>query len=342
MRANIGGVNDETMLALLDDGAGGLEPRRTARPKLRPGEVLLAVEAAGVNRADLAQLAGNYPPPPGESEIVGLEAAGRVVALGPGVSSGLGMAACALLPGGGYAQYVAVPADQLVELPAGWTFEEAAGFPETAFTAFLNLFMEAGLQPGERVLVHGGASGVGTAAIVQAKLAGATVVVTAGGEAKLSACRALGADLTIDRHAGPWLETVKRELGGVDVILDMVGKDYLEQNVAALATGGRLVCISTLSGRVGPLDIGRLMVKRARVIGSTLRSRPAAEKVRIRAAFLERFGEHLSSDVLKPVLDSVHDWTNVNAVHARMRANENIGKYVLRVGSADADPSGGG
>jgi len=331
-------VMDATyMRALMPDGSAGMALQRVKEPALRPGEVLLAVAAAGVNRADLSQLAGHYPPPPGESDIVGLEVAGHVVRVGPGVDdTWLGRAACALLAGGGYAERVAVPAAMLMGVPAGWSLTEAAAFPETALTAYLNLFMEGGLQAGERVLVHGGASGVGTAAVKQAKLAGATVMTTAGGPEKVSVCRELGADLALDRHTGPWLPAVLEQLGGVDVILDMVGQDYLAQNMAALAPGGRLVIISTLSGRKGELDMRALMVKRARVIGSTLRGRPLAEKVRIVEAFQERFGAQVAGGDLKPLVDTVFPWTRVNEAHARLRANDSIGKFVLEVGSADA------
>ncbi|NLG08968.1 MAG: NAD(P)H-quinone oxidoreductase [Deinococcales bacterium] len=330
------------MTALLPDASGRLAPTTTAVPPLRPGEVLLEVRAAGVNRADLSQLAGHYPPPPGESSVLGLEAAGQVVELGPGVEAGLGLAACALLAGGGYAERVAVPASMLIELPHGWSFAEAAAFPETALTAFLNLFLEARLQPGERVLIHGGASGVGTAAIKQAKLAGATVVTTAGGPEKVDVCRRLGADLALDRHGEPFRDVVKRELGAVDVVLDMVGESYFAANLDLLATGGRLVVIATLGGRRAELDLRQLMGKRARLIGSTLRSRPLEEKVRIKEAFLERFGEAVASGELKPVIDAVVPWERVNEAHERMRENRTIGKLVLEVGGADAGPSGGG
>ena len=330
------------MTALLPDASGRLAPTTTSVPPLRPGEVLLEVRAAGVNRADLSQLAGHYPPPPGESSVLGLEAAGQVVELGPGVEAGLGLAACALLAGGGYAERVAVPASMLIELPHGWSFAEAAAFPETALTAFLNLFLEARLQPGERVLIHGGASGVGTAAIKQAKLAGATVVTTAGGPEKVDVCRRLGADLALDRHGEPFRDVVKRELGAVDVVLDMVGESYFAANLDLLATGGRLVVIATLGGRRAELDLRQLMGKRARLIGSTLRSRPLEEKVRIKEAFLERFGEAVASGELKPVIDAVVPWERVNEAHERMRENRTIGKLVLEVGGADAGPSGGG
>lgn len=332
-----------SMLALLPSSGRGMALATVPQPTLRPGEVLLAVEAAGVNRADLSQLAGHYPPPPGESQIIGLEAAGTVVSVGEGVDDAwLGRRVCTLLAGGGYAQRVAVPAELLLEVPAGWSLSEAAAFPETAFTAYLNLFLEAGLRAGERVLVHGGASGVGTAAIRQAKLAGATVVATAGGPEKVAVCRALGADLALDRHAGPWSEAVLRHLGHVDVILDMVGRDYLAANLEVLATGGRVVIISTLSGARAELDLRSLMAKRARLIGSTLRARPLAEKVRIRHALLQQFGSHMANGELKPVIDTVMPWTEVNVAHARLHANDSVGKFVLSVGGADAAPSGGG
>lgn len=331
------------MIALLPDGASGMSFGRVRGPQLRPGEVLLEVAAAGVNRADLSQLAGHYPPPAGESEIVGLEVAGRVTRLGPGVADEwLGRSACALLAGGGYAQRVAVPADMLMAVPAGWSMVEAAGFPETALTAFLNLFVEAQLAEGERVLIHGGASGVGTAAIRQAKLAGATVVTTCGGPEKVSACQRLGADLALDRHAGSWLDALREQVGSVDVILDMVGQDYLGPNLEALALGGRLVIISTLSGRRAELDLRALMVKRARLIGSTLRGRPLAEKVRLREAFERRFGAEVAAGALRPLVDTVFDWSRVNEAHDRLRANDSVGKFVLEVGSADAEPRGGG
>ncbi len=330
------------MTALLPDGQGKLALSSTEVPRLRPGEVMLEVHAAGINRADLSQLAGHYPPPAGESEILGLEAAGMVVELGPGIDEGLGMAACALLAGGGYAERVAVPASMLIELPHGWSFAEAAAFPEAALTAYLNLFLEAGLKEGERVLIHGGASGVGTAAIRQAKLAGATVVTTAGGDEKVEVCRRLGADLALDRYGEPFAEAVRREVGEVDVVLDMVGQDYFEGNMSLLATGGRMVSISTLSGRNAQLDLRQLMGKRARLIGSTLRNRPLPEKERIKESFLERFGTAIDAGELKPLIDTALPWRRVNELHERMRENRTIGKLVLEVGSADAGPSGGG
>lgn len=328
-------VNEGEMLALLPEEAGRMRLGATPQPTLREGEVLLEVMAAGINRADLSQLAGHYPPPAGESEILGLEAAGRVVALGPGLAPAdeelIGKPFMALLPGGGYAQRVAVPRELLMGVTEGWSFAEAAAFPETAFTAYVNLFNEAGLQAGERVLIHGGASGVGTAATVQAKLAGATVIATAGGPKKVATTLQMGADIGIDRHEESFREVITEKLGRIDVILDMVGGDYFEDNLALLRAGGRLVVISTLGGRHAQIDLSRLMMKRARVIGSTLRARPVAEKARLRSDLESRFGTELASGELKPLVDTVYSWERVNEAHDRMRANDTVGKLVLTV-----------
>lgn len=332
--------DDTGMRALLGEGIGGLKVSRATRPRPREGEALLRVAAAGINRADLAQLAGAYPPPPGASEILGLEAAGEVVELGPSTAESshgvtVGSKAYALLTGGGYAEFVTVPHSLLTPVPDGWSLAEAAAFAETAYTAYLNLFMEAELKAGERVLIHGGASGVGTAAIAQAKLAGATVIATAGGPEKVAVAERQGADLAIDRFERSFGEVVAREVGEVEVILDMVGESYFEANLSLLATGGRLVSIATLSGRWAKLDLGLLMRKRARLIGSTLRSRPLREKVAIREGLKRRFGEGAQLERLRPLIDAVYPWERVNEAHARMRANETIGKLVLDVaGSA--------
>lgn len=317
-------------------------------PELRPGEVLLEVHATALNRADLSQAAGDYPPPAGESQILGLEASGVVVRLGPGVeeagSARVGARASVLLIGGGYAEYVAVPAAMLVPVPAGWSFGEAAALPEAALTAYLNLFIEARLQDEERVLIHGGASGVGSVAIRLAKLAGCTVYATAGGDAKVAACASFGADLAMDRHGRPFEEVVKEHGGGegVDVVLDMVGESYFAGNLDVLAVGGRIVFIAALSGRRVTLDIRRLMAKRAHLIGSTLRGRPLAEKVRIKSGFLERFQASLSDGTLKPVIDSVYPLAEAHEAHEYMRENRNIGKIVLEVRDGAMGPLGSG
>ena len=324
------------MKAIVVGEGGELAYREVPEPSLRPGEVMVDVHATALNRADLSQHAGHYPPPAGESEILGLEMAGVVREVPAGVHGvHAGDRVCALLPGGGYAERVAVPAGMLMPVPEGWSFAQAAALPEAAFTAFLNLFLEAGLRAGERVLVHGGASGVGTAAIQQAALAGASVYTTAGSEEKVAACRELGAELAVSYRHQDFAEAVREHVGAaadegcVDVILDMVGEAYFERNLDLLRVGGRMVFIATLSGRQAAFDIRRLMAKRATLKGSTLRSRPTAEKVRIREAFEERFGQALAEGRLDPVIDSVMLIERADEAHERMRANRNIGKIVL-------------
>ncbi len=341
-------ANGGSMLALGVGSGGKLEPVSAPRPIAGPGEVLIRVHAAGINRADLAQLAGHYPPPPGTTDIVGLEVAGEIVELGSALQAGAvadplavpsaqvaltpGTAVCALLPGGGYAQYAAVPAAMLMPVPAGWSMVQAAAWPEVAFTAFLNVFIEGELAEGERLLVHGGASGVGTMAIAMARAAGATVYATAGGEAKVAACLELGAAMAFDRHREEFLAALTaHSVAGVDVILDMVGEDYFTANLQALAVGGRLVIISTLSGVAARLDLRQLMLKRLRVIGSTLRSRPTSEKAAIKRALWQRFESALQAGGLEPVIDRAAPWTEAAALHERMRKNLNIGKLVLEV-----------
>jgi putative PIG3 family NAD(P)H quinone oxidoreductase len=316
---------------------GSLVWQDAPAPEIAPGDVLVDVHATAVNRADLAQRAGHYPPPPGASEILGLEMAGVVSRLGAEVTDWqVGDKVCALLAGGGYAEQVAAPAEMLMSVPKGWGFSEAAAMPEVFLTAFLNLFMEAGLQAGETALIHGGASGVGTAAIQLAKTAGCRVVITAGSAEKVAFCRELDADLAVNYHAEDFAEAVRNftEGKGVDVILDMVGADYLARNVAVAALEGRIVFIATLSGSKAELDIRQLMGKRLSLKGSTLRSRPLEEKIAIKEAFMKRFGDGLEQNRLKPVIDSVYDIREAAEAHVRMRRNENIGKLALRVRAA--------
>lgn len=324
------------MKAIVVGEGGELAYREVREPPVRPGEVMVDVHATALNRADLSQRAGHYPPPAGESEILGLEMAGVVREVPEGVHGvHAGDRVCALLPGGGYAERVAVPAGMLMPVPEGWSFAQAAALPEAAFTAFLNLFLEAGLRAGERVLIHGGASGVGTAAIQQAVLAGASVYTTAGSDEKVEACRELGAELAIPYRHQDFAEAIREHVdaraedGCVDVVLDMVGEAYFERNLELLRVGGRMVFIASLSGRKATFDIRHLMAKRATLKGSTLRSRPAAEKVRIREAFEERFGQALAEGRLDPVIDSVVGIERVEEAHERMQANRNIGKIVL-------------
>lgn len=301
------------------------------KPSPGAGEVLLRVRAAGVNRADLSQRAGQYPPPPGASEILGLEVAGSVAELGPGVAGvSVGDEVCTLLSGGGYAELVAAPAAMLMPVPPGWSVAEAAGLPEVFLTAHLNLFLVAGLQAGEAVLVHGGASGVGTAAIQLAREAGCQVFATAGTDEKVAACRALGAT-AFNYREGDFLAAVRAQAEGVDVVLDMVGQGYLAQNLELLNTGGRLVVIATLSGSHAELELRTLMSKRLSLYGSTLRARPLAERVQLKHSFQARFWEALAAGRIKPVMDSVFDIRDADAAHERMRQNLNIGKLVLRL-----------
>ena len=326
------------MNAILVRPDGSLTWAETAAPTHGPEEVLVDVHATALNRADLSQRAGRYPPPPGASEILGLEMAGVIRAVGAEVEGwSPGDAVCALLPGGGYAEQVVVPAPMLMPVPAGWSMAEAAAMPETFYTAFLNLFLEARLAAGETVLVQGGASGVGTSAIQLAREAGCRVLTTAGEPRKVERCRALGAELAVNYRERDFAEAVRNHVGaaGVDVILDMVGGAYLERHVDLLATSGRLVFISTLEGTSGTLDIRALMAKRAMLKGSTLRARPLAEKIRIRDAFVERFWDALESGRVRPVIDRVVPIDRAEEAHEAMRSFEHVGKVVLAVRSGE-------
>lgn len=301
-----------------------------APPMLQAGEVLVEIHATAVNRADLAQRSGHYPPPPGASEIMGLELAGVISQLTPGVTGWqIGDRVCALLSGGGYAEQAAVPQGLLMPIPQGWSLAQAAAMPEVFFTAFLNLFIEARLEPGETVLIHGGASGVGTAAIQLARQTGCRVLATAGSAAKVAACYELGAELAVNYREADFGEVIAEQVGGVDVILDMVGADYLERNLRLLNTGGRLVFIATLGGSKAEIDIRELMRKRLLLKGSTLRARPLAEKIALKEAFMARCWSALESGEVAPVIDRLLPITEAEAAHALLRRNETIGKVVL-------------
>ncbi|MBK8046446.1 MAG: NAD(P)H-quinone oxidoreductase [Anaerolineales bacterium] len=307
--------------------------QETAEPAIGVDDVIVSVRATALNRADLMQRAGHYPPPPGAPDILGLEMAGVIEEAGPGVSGwGKGDAVCALLPGGAMPS-VAVPAAMLMPIPQGWTFAEAAALPEAYLTAFVNLYMEAALQPQESALVHGGASGVGTAAIQLLAATGNPVYVTAGSVKKCLACTTLGATAAINYKEEEWAARVKELThgAGVDVILDMVGADYLTQNLATLKLKGRLVFISTLSGGNTDIDLRVVMGKRLRLIGSLLRSRTLVEKVAIKEAFVARFWPMLEAGLVKPVIDGIYPIAEAEAAHAQMAANQNIGKIVLAV-----------
>jgi putative PIG3 family NAD(P)H quinone oxidoreductase len=299
-----------------------------------PDEVLVDVKAAAVNRADLSQAQGNYPPPPGASEILGLEMAGVIAEVGDEVEGwAVGDRVCALLPGGGYAEQAAVPAGMLMPLPEDWTFAQGTAVPEVWFTAFVNLFLEGELAEGETVLLHAGGSGVGTAAIQLARTAGARVFVTAGAAYKLERCRELGAELAVNYKETDFLSQVMAasDNEGVDLILDPVGGPYLERNVAALKRFGRLIHIGLLGGPRGELDVRAVLRNRLRLIGSTLRTRPVAEKIEITRQFRERFWPLLAAGELQPVIDTTFPISEAQAAHDYVRQDKNVGKVILQM-----------
>jgi putative PIG3 family NAD(P)H quinone oxidoreductase len=304
-------------------------------PVCGSGEVIVDVVATAVNRADLLQRQGFYPPPPGASEILGLECSGIISEVGPGVTDwSVGDEVCALLAGGGYAERVAVPAAQLLPRPAGVELATAAALPEVVCTVWSNVFLTAGLRRGERFLVHGGSSGIGTMAIQLASRAGARVFTTAGTAAKLAVCRELGADVGINYRDEDFVERVAEETdgGGVDVVLDNMGATYLMRNVEALATGGRLVTIGMQGGTKAELDLGKLMRKRASVSATTLRSRPATGpggKAEIVAAVLHDVWPDVERGVVRPIVDRRLPMSRVAEAHRVVEASEHIGKVLL-------------
>lgn len=299
-----------------------------------PGELLVRVHATALNRADLLQREGRYPPPPGASDVLGLEMAGAVAELGNGVNGwSVGDRVCGVLASGGYAEFVVIPATHALPVPDGLSWEDAAAIPEVFSTAWDNVFTRAGLVEGETLLVHGGSSGVGTATIQLARRAGARTAVTASTPEKLRACRQLGAELGIDYTEDDFVEAVRgwTEGRGVDVVLDMVGGDYLERNVEALALEGRLAIISVQHGTRGTLDLRRLMTRRLSVMGSTLRARSATEKAAVAQTVRAHVLPGFDDGSLRPVIDQVLDWTEVQKAHRAMEAGGHIGKIVLRV-----------
>ena len=303
-------------------------------PVCGPDEVLVDVRAAAVNRADLWQARGHYPPPFGASAILGLEMAGVVREVGAAVQTfGTGDRVCALLPGGGYAERVTVPAGMLLRLPAGWSFAQGAAVPEVWYTAFINLFDEGALKAGETALIHAGASGVGTAAIQLAVDAGALALATAGSAEKVARCRELGAELAVNYKEADFVAEIMAATdgAGVDVILDPVGGGYLARNIALLKPFGRLVNIANLGGSKGELDMGRVLGRRLRIIGSTLRGRPAAEKIAITRRFEEQVWPKLADGRLRPIIDRVFPIAEAQAAHAYVLANYNIGKVILEI-----------
>ena len=308
-----------------------LQPATRPVPEPRHGEVLIKIAYAGVNRPDAFQRAGMYNPPKGASDLPGLECAGTVVAVGPGVTTpAVGENVCALLPGGGYAEYATTPAAHCLPVPDGLSLKQGACLPETFFTVWSNVFQRGGLQGGERFLVHGGSSGIGTTAIQLANALGARVFATAGSDEKCAACVALGAEQAINYREADFVDVLRTE-GGANVILDMVGGPYIQRNLKALADDGRLVQIAFLQGPKAELNLVQLMTRRLTVTGSTLRPQSDLAKARIAQALLERVWPMLSSGKVAPVMDEEFALADAAAAHARMESSAHIGKIVLRV-----------
>ncbi|MDA8370138.1 MAG: NAD(P)H-quinone oxidoreductase [Nocardiopsaceae bacterium] len=299
-----------------------------------PGEVLVDVAATAVNRADINQRQGNYPPPPGAPEYPGLECSGRIAQLGPGTEDSgwsIGDEVCALLSGGGYAERVAVPVGQLLPVPRGTGLVDAAALPEAACTVWSNVFMVGALQPGETLLVHGGGSGIGTFAVQLAHALGARVITTAGSDDKLARCRELGADVGINYREEDFAARVKNETGGAgaDVILDIMGGSYLERNVRSLAVNGRLAIIGLMGGRRAELDLGRMLVKRLSVHATTLRSRPTEEKARIVSGVREHVWPLVEEGTIRPIVDQTIAMPRAAEAHRVMESSTHVGKIVL-------------
>lgn len=303
-----------------------------ATPVPREREVLIRVAAAGVNRPDVLQRKGLYPPPPGASDIPGLEVAGEIVALGPGATSWhVGDKVCALLTGGGYAEFATAHEGSCLPVPRGLTLEEAASLPETFFTVYASVFDDADLKAGETLLVHGGTSGIGVAAIAMAKAVGAKVIATASSEAKLAAIRKLGAELALNYTGEGWVAEVSA-FGGADVVLDMAGGDFVEKNLECLKPFGRHVSIAFLRGPVGQVNIFSLMRKRLRLSGSTMKARDTADKARLAEGLRTRFWPLIETGVIKPVLDETFPLAEASRAHERMEKGDNVGKILLEVG----------
>ena len=300
-------------------------------PKPKRNEVLIKISYAGINRPDVLQRSGSYLPPPGASDLPGLEASGIIFAIGENVTNWeVGDEVCALLPGGGYAEYAVTQASHCLPVPTGMSLKQAAALPETLFTVWSNVFQRGGLKPNEKFLVHGGSSGIGTMAIQLANLFGSEVYATAGSEAKCSACEELGAIRAINYNKEDFLEVIK-SIGGVHLILDMVGGAYIEKNIKALVDDGRLVQIAFLKGAKVQLNFAQIMTRRLTVTGSTLRPQSDLSKSQIASELLEKIWPLLSTGRINPVINSVFDLNDVSSAHLLMESSKHIGKIVLKV-----------
>lgn len=321
------------MRAVIVTTPGGLEALDVVDlpvPEPAAGDVLIRVIAAGVNRADLMQRRGFYPPPPGASEVLGLECSGEVVAVGPGADPDLiGREVVALLSGGGYAEFVAVPAGQIAPVPEGVSAVDAAGLLETIATVWSNVFSLAALQTGDTLLVHGGASGIGTTAIQMGVAAGARVAVTVGSPDKAVTCRDLGAELAIEYRETDFVEALAEAGLHPDVILDTIGAKYLDRNVRALATGGRIVTIGLLGGTRGELDLGRLLGKRGSIAATSLRARPTDEKAAIVAGVVDQVWPWVAAGRVRPIVHATLPLAEVAEAHRILEASEHTGKVLL-------------
>ena len=321
------------MQAVVADGAGGLALVQRPVPVPGPGEVLVRVAAAGVNRPDILQRRGMYPPPPGAPDVLGLELAGEVVSVGPGAESLIGQKVCALVAGGGYAEYCAAPAGTCLPVPKGLSLAEAAAMPETLFTVWVNLFERGFAADGDWALVHGGTSGIGTMAIALGNLFGLKVIVTCGTDDKCARARDLGAHAAINYREQDFVEEVHRVTGraGVDVVIDMVGGDYVPRNLACLAEEGRHVSIAVQRGATAEIPIFDIMRRRLTLTGSTLRPRPVAFKTMAADEIARTVWPYVEGGRLKPVIDSVFPLAEVAQAHERIEAGEHVGKIVLEI-----------
>ncbi|WP_294251834.1 NAD(P)H-quinone oxidoreductase [uncultured Sphingomonas sp.] len=332
----------EMMLAIDPDAPGGPEvlvPVERPVPQPGKGEVLVRVAAAGVNRPEVLQRQGKYPPPPGAPSILGMEIAGTVVALGEGADESLmGKQVCALIAGGAYAEYAVAPAGQCLEVPEGLSLVEAAALPETLFTVWSNLFDRGWAQPGESVLVHGGTSGIGTMAIALAKLFGLTILVTAGSDEKCAAARKLGADLAINYRTQDFVEEVKRFTSGkgVEIVIDMVGGDYVARNLQCLAEDGRHVSIAVQGGATATIPVWDVMRRRLTLTGSTLRPRSVEFKSLLADELRRHVWPLVAEGKLRPIIDRSFPLAEAPAAHRRMEAGEHVGKIVLTIGNQHA------